>query len=193
MDISGVTIDDIDCAHRVGDVTDKGKQTMLVRFFARDLVQLILKTRTILKGSPFVIFEDMPVLSRRLLKTVKDNPKVEAAWCQNGAIWAKPKGKTTRKLKFKLGDDVTKKIVAQIANPSRNQPVRPPRTHRRNTSSPINQDNPIMHMSHPLTNSHMSMINSTTSPKQVATNSRHDSYHNSTHASTLTSLTSTFV
>ena len=30
MDISGVTVEDIDCAHRVGEVTDKNKQTMLV-------------------------------------------------------------------------------------------------------------------------------------------------------------------
>jgi hypothetical protein len=200
MDISGVTIHDIDCAHRVGEITDKGKQTMLVRFFARDLVQLILKTRTILKGSPFVVFEDMPVLSRRLLRSVKDNPKTESGWCQNGAIWAKPVGKFSQKLKFKLGDDVTRKLEIQIAKPNKRPPGRPPGpfphssrrqpgTFQHNSSTPRNQPNPIMHLSHSRVNSHISMTNATTSPKLLSTSQQPDSHREST----LTSDTETTV
>jgi hypothetical protein len=46
---------DIDCAHHVGAVTDKGKQTMLVRFFARDLADDVMKHKRNLKGTGILI------------------------------------------------------------------------------------------------------------------------------------------
>jgi hypothetical protein len=45
LHVDNVVIEDIDCAHRVGRVVDF-KQTLLVRFFARDLVQLLLRNKT---------------------------------------------------------------------------------------------------------------------------------------------------
>jgi hypothetical protein len=51
--INGVNIEDVDCAHRVGAVID-GKQTMLVRFFSRDLAQHVVANKRNLKETPYV-------------------------------------------------------------------------------------------------------------------------------------------
>ena len=121
--------------------------SVLVRFFARDLTQLVIKRRTALKGSVIVIYEDCTLLTRRLLRTVKDTPNVESAWTQNGVVWAKPEGRNSKKVRFVLGDDISKKVEGSIHKARNNrstpndqtrrpldnssqQPIRPPRANR---------------------------------------------------------------
>ena len=65
--IDNVRFEDIDCAHRIGRVVDN-KQTMLIRCFSRDLVQIMLKNRFNLKDTPYVLYEDSPLLNRLQLQ-----------------------------------------------------------------------------------------------------------------------------
>jgi hypothetical protein len=88
LHIDNVFYEDIDCAHRVGRVVDN-KQSMLARFHARDLVQLILKNKTKLKGTSVVVYEDSTYLNRQLLQAVKDHSKIDSGWTSNGAVWGK--------------------------------------------------------------------------------------------------------
>jgi hypothetical protein len=123
LHIDNVVIDDIDCAHRVGRVVDF-KQTLLVRFHARDLVQLILRNRTKLKGSQYVLFEDCTLKNRKLIRELKNHPKIDSAWSVNGTVWAKtePNG---RKIKFTLGDNLDIILANKPNRPVQPSPPRP--------------------------------------------------------------------
>jgi hypothetical protein len=131
LELDGVTIEDIDCAHHVGQESQDGKQTMLVRFFARDLVQMILKNRRMLKGSQIIIYEDCPLLNRKLQHTLQNNPDIESAWCGNGAVWAKPIGHG-KKVKFLIGEEINDKL-AKINRSANRQPRHPSSTPRNHT------------------------------------------------------------
>jgi hypothetical protein len=72
LKIDNVRFEDLDCAHRVGRVV-AGKQTMLVRCFSRDLIQIMLKNRFHLKDTEMVLYEDSPLLNRKLLQKLKDD------------------------------------------------------------------------------------------------------------------------
>ena len=128
LHIDNVFYEDIDCAHRVGRVVDN-KQSMLARFHARDLVQLILKNKTKLKGTSVVVYEDSTYLNRQLLQVVKDHPKIDSGWISNGAVWGKtePNG---RKIKFTLGQDIDALLINKPVIPNKQtrqkaRPVRP--------------------------------------------------------------------
>jgi hypothetical protein len=128
LKIGNVKYSDVDCAHRVGPVTDKGTQTMLTRFFSRDLAQLLQKNRTTLKGSPLVLFEDCSVLSKNLLREVKNHDGIESGWYYSGQVWGKPKS-GGKKVKFELQDNIAEKLHLQPAVPPPNpifNPATPP-------------------------------------------------------------------
>jgi hypothetical protein len=113
LKIDNVCFEDIDCAHRIGRVVNN-KQTMLIRCFSRDLVHIMLKNRSNLKDSPYVLYEDSPLLNRQQLQELKDDPRTESAWIYNGAVWAKmaANGKI---VKFVLSDDIDAKILEESA------------------------------------------------------------------------------
>jgi hypothetical protein len=118
LKIKNVKLSDIDCAHRVGVVTDKGTQTILTRFFSRDLTQLVIKMRTILKGSDYVVYEDCSYLTKQLLREVKGHPSIESGWQANGGqVWGKLKN-GGRKVKFYLGDNLSMKILRETPAPT---------------------------------------------------------------------------
>jgi hypothetical protein len=48
-----------------------------------------------------------------LLQTLKDNPKIESAWCAYGSVWGKP-ANGGKRIKFQLRDDVDKKISDKL-------------------------------------------------------------------------------
>ena len=126
--IDNVTMDDLDCSHRVGDIVDK-TQTMLVRCFSRDLVQQLLASKPKLKGSTIMLHEDSTYLNRKLRLRIKNDPRVENAWLFHGAVWAKmcSNGKIA---KFGLDEDILSKIQKEsdkiINRPNKNQNKRPP-------------------------------------------------------------------
>jgi hypothetical protein len=142
--IDDVTMDDLDCSHRVGEIKDHC-QPMLVRCYSRDLVQTLLHSKSNLKGTEIMLHEDSTFLNRQLRLKLKADPRVENSWMYNGAVWAKmvSNGKIA---KFALDDDMYEKIgkeSAKIFNrpnnkrPNQNRPnQRPttPKTHLNNTA-----------------------------------------------------------
>jgi hypothetical protein len=118
LKIKNVKYSDVDCAHRVGVVTDKGSQTILTRFFSRDLAQLVNKTRPILKASDQVVYEDCSYLTKQLLREVKNHPSIESGWQANsGQVWGKLRN-GGKKLKFYLGDNLSMKILRETPVPA---------------------------------------------------------------------------
>jgi hypothetical protein len=111
LHVDNVLFDDIDCAHRVGEVIDS-KQPMLFRCHSRDLIQVLLKNRFRLKGSEIVLYEDCTYHHKQLMKTLKDDPRIESSWIYNGAVWAKMAA-NSRIAKFTLLDDIQTKITAE--------------------------------------------------------------------------------
>jgi hypothetical protein len=104
LKVPGLSTMDIDCAHRVGKVS-ASKQTMLVRLYERDYVDLLLKKKSNLKGSTFVLYEDATFLDRKLINLLNDHPLVENAWMTHGTIWAK-KVDGGDKVKVTIKDDI---------------------------------------------------------------------------------------
>jgi hypothetical protein len=104
LNIHDVTTDDIDCAHRVGAVKNH-KQTMLTRFFRRDIADRIIKTKRILKGKDLVLHEDTTGLNRKLINDLNKRAEVESCWYIGGTIWAK-KTNSTRKFKVSINDNI---------------------------------------------------------------------------------------
>jgi hypothetical protein len=65
------------------------KQTLLVRFFRREIVEHILFTKKMLKGSEISLFEDTTIKNRTLIFDLNQRAEVEIAWSQSGKVWAK--------------------------------------------------------------------------------------------------------
>jgi hypothetical protein len=105
MNIQGFNASDIDCAHRVGTVSKEKKQTMLIRLFERDYVDLVITKRKMLKGSGFVIYEDASYINRTLVTALKRDPRVHSAWIAYGRVWAK-KSITGKKFKVGMHDNI---------------------------------------------------------------------------------------
>jgi hypothetical protein len=125
LQVDNVRFEDIDCAHRVGRIIDK-KQTMLVRCFNRDLIQMMLRSRYNLKESALVLHEDSPLLNRQLLQTLKDDARTESSWIYNGSVWTKlaSNGKIA---KFNLLDNIDEKLdeeaAKQLGRPAQRKPT----------------------------------------------------------------------
>jgi hypothetical protein len=75
----------------VGRIRDE-KQTILVRFFALDLASQAVTTKSTLKGSDYVLYEDATPKNRRLLNALKKTKKFESVWIINGSVWIKKRG-----------------------------------------------------------------------------------------------------
>jgi hypothetical protein len=122
LKIPNVQITDIDCAHRVGYVTATNKQTMLVRFFARDLADDVRSRMKNLKGSGMILYEDATSLNRTLLNRIKDRDDVVSVWMANGKIWARPVINGP-KYKIELGDNYEEKMHLQPLEESADEEV----------------------------------------------------------------------
>ena len=97
----------MDCAHRVGKKDKDGRQTLLVRFFERDNVELLLSKKKTLKGSTLILYEDATYLDRKLLNALKDHPNVVSQWMHHGTIWARHVGAAeNEKTKVQIFDDL---------------------------------------------------------------------------------------
>jgi hypothetical protein len=107
--ITSVRTTDIDCAHHVGYVTKTNKQTMLVRFNARYLVDDLMARKSNLKNTGFIIYDDMTYLNRILLNKLKARDDIASVWVGNGNIWARPHADGPI-FKMQVGDDIEKKL-----------------------------------------------------------------------------------
>jgi hypothetical protein len=171
MNIHNIAPGDIDCAHRVGDVK-KFKQTMLVRFFRREIVEFLLKTRKVLKKKGYVIHEDTSYQNRSLLNTLSDRPEVEYAWCMGGKIFVK-KHNSDQKIKISIIDDIDTKL-ADIYTPPETESSAPGAT----ASSPIQAGTSSADFNIPTNPDSLPINSATMVPNQVSTSSSFPSLTN---------------
>jgi hypothetical protein len=110
LNIHNIRLEDIDTAHRLGAVKNFN-QTILTRFFRRDIVDALLKVKKTLKGKKLVIHEDGTSLNRTLINDLNRRAEVEQAWQMGGKVWVKltdgPKFKVT------INDDLNWKLNPQ--------------------------------------------------------------------------------
>jgi hypothetical protein len=111
LEITDITPGEIDTAHRVGPVNKEGNQTLLVRFFRRELVDYILTSRKLLKGKNASIFQDTTQKNRKLIFDLNKRPEVEGVWCQAGFIWVKLHSKT-QKIRVGITTNLDKLLAA---------------------------------------------------------------------------------
>ena len=119
LDIKNVRPMDMDTAHRLGPIID-GKQTILVRFFRRQIVEDILMSKRMLKGKNMSLFQDTTRKNRTLIWNLTQRAEVEGAWCANGKIWAKLHGKTT-KIRASITDDLDKLLSKKKTTKENNE------------------------------------------------------------------------
>lgn len=79
---------DIDIAHRLGKFSDDANRPVICRFVSRMNKQKVMKNRRLLKGSVFVIKEDLTRKNAKLLQDTSEVENVEAAWSDQGKIIA---------------------------------------------------------------------------------------------------------
>ena len=110
LNIQNIKPEDIDCAHRVGYPGRDGAQTMLVRFFRREICEYLQRSKKMLKGRPIVMFEDTSYKNRQLLNALTNRAEVESTWCIAGRVWAKLHH-YPNKVKFSIIDDLDVKLA----------------------------------------------------------------------------------
>jgi hypothetical protein len=138
LQITNILPADIDTAHRLGEVIDH-KQTLLVRFFRREIPEFILSSKSMLKGKVSSIFEDTTYRNRCLIWDLSQRPEVERAWNMGGVIWAKLHNRT-RKMKVEITDDLDEVLNRPPGTPSlsgrrKRQKQQRPRKNRKNSTS----------------------------------------------------------
>jgi hypothetical protein len=134
LNINNVGAADIDTAHRIGPVVD-GKQTLLVRFFRREIVEHILGSKRLLKGKMMSIFQDTTQKNRQLMYELALRPEVESTWCSNGTVWVKVHSKA-KKFKVTITEDIDK-LLAKHPKPATSEK---PREQRRKNPNTTNQE-----------------------------------------------------
>ena len=77
---------DINAAHRL-PARDNNIKPIIVRFFARDVKQTVLKNRSKLRGTGISIHEDLCKAMSQLLNRVSNHQGVKSAWAWNGNIF----------------------------------------------------------------------------------------------------------
>lgn len=83
-----INLSDIDVAHRLGQFRKDGNRPIICKFVSRETKNSVLRNRRNLKGSPFVIREDLTTKNAKLLENTSQHPNVKNAWSDDGKIIA---------------------------------------------------------------------------------------------------------
>lgn len=91
LGLRDVTSQDLEATHRVGQKAqaDRRPRPIIVRSVSRKTTQSILANKKKLKGTDFMIVEDLTTENYRLLKSCKDHPNAVSAWSRMGKIFVK--------------------------------------------------------------------------------------------------------
>lgn len=120
-----VTAGDVEAVHRVGRVSRDRPRPIIIKFCNRKVRDTIISQRRRLKGTPFVIAEDLATEIYQLQQKAKDHALVENAWTTRGKVVAllKDGRKVTVDGRSALDSQLTEKLTAKPADASR--PKRP--------------------------------------------------------------------
>ena len=79
---------DIDRSHRIGKKEQGKPRAIIIKFQNYNARDQCIKNRRKLKGTKFVIKEDLTKVNQQLLQATKINPLVKSAWSHDGKIVA---------------------------------------------------------------------------------------------------------
>jgi exosome complex exonuclease DIS3/RRP44 len=79
---------DVDIAHRIGKFSRDGNRPVICKFVQRFAKHDIIRSRRKLKGTHYVIREDLTNINAKLLENVASHSKVKVAWSDEGKIIA---------------------------------------------------------------------------------------------------------
>lgn len=88
---------DIDTAHRLGKFQENGNRLVICRFVSRLQRMEVMSRRKTLKGTNFVIREDLTLKNAKLLECVSNVSNVKSAWSDQGKIIAELDTKSKKK------------------------------------------------------------------------------------------------
>ncbi|ELU18756.1 hypothetical protein CAPTEDRAFT_218484 [Capitella teleta] len=92
--VTTVSVTDIDAAHPLPVRQSDSKtplKPLIVRFFTRDVRDLVIRARRQLKNKGITIHEDLTAANARLLRSLQESDDFEAAWTWGGKVYAKHK------------------------------------------------------------------------------------------------------
>ena len=113
-----LAIESVDVAHRVGQKTPRGTQTMLVRLMRHDDKMRVIRQRKSLKNTGRSISEDIAKGYIDYMETLKKNPQLNQVWFFNGKVFCKPNG-TEHAFNPRLFTDIDAQIRQTLAKPPR--------------------------------------------------------------------------
>ena len=94
----------IDSAHPLGRPVN-GKQTVLVKFLDRDVRDALVDSRKRLKGTQFVIHEDITKTNIQFMNRARNTAGITDVWFYKGKIYCKVENRT-RKFRVDLKKDL---------------------------------------------------------------------------------------
>ena len=77
---------DIDIAHRMGRFSTAGNRILICRFVSRLHRNIVISKRRVLKGSQFIIREDLTNKNAKLLENASAVSNVKSAWTDQGKV-----------------------------------------------------------------------------------------------------------
>lgn len=100
---------DIDIAHRMGSFLEDGNRIIICRFASRMLRNEVIKRRKSLKGSVYVVREDLTNKNAKLLEKASKVSNVSAAWSDQGKVLVLLE--SGKKMQVTLNMDLTTPLV----------------------------------------------------------------------------------
>jgi hypothetical protein len=154
-----------------------------VRFFRREIVDYILKSKKMLKNRTFSVFEDSTALNQNLLFELKDRPEVEAAWILGGSVWAILNGpeKNKKKIKVSINDNLDIKLskgLQGLTVPNQSSTTNTP-IQQTNSTWNISSSSPHPTIQNPNSTWNISSSSPVTNLLNLSTSSRRNSPHSS--------------
>ena len=104
LKITNIKKEELAAAHRLGQSRQNAPPPMIVRFHTRDSRMTVLKNRKSLKGTPYVITEDLTKPNVNLLNRARTHPRIDSVWSWNWKCWAL--GKNGNKIRLSLFCDI---------------------------------------------------------------------------------------
>ena len=164
LQLKSINEKDIEASHRIGRARDDKPPAIIVRFHNRDIKQRVIRARRELKGSKYVITEDLTTLNQQLLNRARFHDGVNSAWSWNGHVWCMTKAGL--KIKLRVYDDLN--VVLANAHQQRGRDYQrppPPQLKQRHFgASPERPPQPVR----PTVNNNTAQSNNTSTPDTAA-------------------------
>ena len=106
-----LSLEDIERSHRVGPKNEPGEKRgrprgIIIKFKSYRKRIEVLKNRRKLKGTKYVIVEDLTAKNQTLLNKARESTKVETAWSKDGVIIVLLKGSTKITKRIRCQEDL---------------------------------------------------------------------------------------